>query len=695
MPQKKIPVKNKGTSGGAAAAAGISFQQSVAALAMTHAALDLKDYPLLGIVDDFGLKSIHLETPDVIDDVVLIGRANRILIQAKRTVALSDLPTSEYSSALKQFVTHHFTARADNDRYILATSTRSSDRIIFDLRKLTESVRLNANALQDNPLTEKEIDVVTKTHKLISHHISTVFNRPALQSEIDEVFASIWVLPLDLDSGGRDEFTAITLLRSRSKVPPKLVWAVLLTLARSLAEQRTSVDIKGLRERVDQYLFAATQTKTFSDEFKFQLIRHNNMAAGKEVLIFDKFLGTDGYSIAEFSRFGTDGIRRIKFKGNDCILSDGSTHQYIYRSATMIGTTRFLEANLPLFENDKVTILPYTGDDNLDDSPWAKIHAELLDSKIHEKANFLTCLSCGDPISENKATLIEVDEEGHQGDIGFVHGRCHQARYRVLGELQSELFSKYSALIDFDFESWILANKFGPGILFSKALPAATARIAWKHGVPPLARGKWCIQILLDDGGSHYVTERGKVHRFGSDKISSAVEFINGNIAEGIKRRDPCCVTPDHSIFGTFSTIAPSLKVGERPLKWKEAKAVEFTSAIDEAYSSKQNYYAPLTVLINRETGEPLIMDGGAIFILSSPLDLATSIDNWRDAGMRIFNYGVSIIKNDAEFDAFAQSSLRSDVAIIIDPFLDLKGNLLKGYVVESFGEMFDEDEKI
>lgn len=687
MSIKKQEIDNKGSAGGAAAAGGISFQVSVAALAMVHAVLELDDYSVLGIEDDFSLCSVHLETAHAVDDVVLIGDSGRALIQAKRTIVLSDKVTSQYSAALSQFVTHHFTARKPGDRYLLATSTRSSGRIIFDLRKLTESVRLNAAGLRDNPLTDAESEVIRKTHKLIAHHIAAVCRRDALQTEVDEVFASIWVLPLDLDAGGRDEMTAITLLRSRSKVSPKLVWGAITVLAETLAVQRASVDLNGLQDRIGRYLLPIERKKTVEDEFEFDMVKVNQIAAGKEVVLFDEFLGTEGLSIVEFYRFSEDGNQRIKFRGDICTLSDGSVHRYSYRSATTVGLTRFLEANKTRFLNSKLTLVPYNGQDNPNDGPWALARQELLTGLMNARLSLLKCVICDDPISEDRALLVEIDEEDLTHDCGYAHARCHRPSLRVLGEIQSALFAQFGALKDFDYQAWILANKHGPGILYSMKPLEPIAIMGWKPGTPRSIRGQRCIQLILDDKSSYYVTNRGRVERFGTESVDKDVAVMNERLSASWKRRDPWCVTPDYSMFGNFSTIAPTLKPGERLLRCTEARAAEFTAAIDKAYSSPQNFYTPVAILSDRKTGNPIEINQ-AIFLVSEPLELTSWLENWEEAGLQVPEYSVVILEKDEDFDALMLRCLRTGLQLFIDPLFDLRGDLMKGYDVQPLEEI-------
>jgi len=326
--------KTRGTSGGAAAAVGIGFQARVAALAMAHALIDNDDLTSLTLDAGATLSSIHLETEDDIDDVVVLGDRFRMLIQAKRNVSASDGPASEFSSAIGQFVRHHRSARQAGDRYVLATTLRSSDRIVYDLRKLTESLRLNADALRSDPLTKAESDVLRKTRQLVSGHLQALNPGEVTEAEIDEILRSIWILPLDVESGGRDEALAVTLLKRRSIVEPKLIWSALLELASTLAQRRGSVDLAGLRNRFSHLIKPAGEQKTAEDEVRPRLQQMNQVSAGKEVAVLEGFPNSGEITIAEFYRFAEDGRRRLAFKGDVCTLMNGEKYKLLYRSAT-------------------------------------------------------------------------------------------------------------------------------------------------------------------------------------------------------------------------------------------------------------------------------------------------------------------------------------------------------------------------
>ena len=156
--------------GGAATNSGIDFQQRIAALVLSHMLVDVNNYSALQLGDELNVNEVRFETNNNIDDLVLQTTSGRVLIQAKRSLSLSDSTNSEFSAVLKQFVAQYVDDNANTDTYLLATSSRSSQRITKELRKLTEAARLNETGSTDNPLTKAEEEVLGKTRGVIQAH---------------------------------------------------------------------------------------------------------------------------------------------------------------------------------------------------------------------------------------------------------------------------------------------------------------------------------------------------------------------------------------------------------------------------------------------------------------------------------------------------------------------------------------------
>lgn len=694
MGKKKANSDGAGSAGGAAAAAGVGFQKRLAAYAMTHAAVGLNDLSALDLGTDFDIKSIHLETSLEVDDLLLKGKSTRALIQAKRTVDISDSPKSTFSDAIGQFVRHHFTSRQPGDRYILATSMRASGRVVYELRKLTESVRLNAKALVDDPLTKAEKEVVEKTQKLISHHISASRPGPVTESDIHEVFSSIWVLPLDIEVGGRDEATAVNILRSRSKVDPTLIWKMLIDIADSLMTKRGSIDLNGLQSRLGGLFKSAEKEKKVEDEFSFEVVQMNDLACGVEVVVFDQAFESKKVAIIEFGRFNDDGTRPLRFEGNLCFLNDGEGQPYLFRSATMAGLERFFERKLHTIQGCEVIIMPRPEGANPNDTPRALAHRELITKIMQKRDNPLSCMVCGLAVSENKALIAEIDEEGYELDAGFVHWHCHRPSLRVLGEVQSELFAKFNALRNFDYLAWIRAMRYGQGMLFDMPLPPEVLPLAWNSKAYAKFGGKWSVQISTEDGSSFIATERGRVSRYSEEEISEIVENFNDWIESSEREKNPMCISADKQHCAPYSAIIRIIP-GEKPIRWIRAAPVPFTKAIEVAYSTRGNYYAPVVLLVTLKDDVPVVFKNenhsDALFLISDPFRLAAHIENWKCAGYAIPEFGLHVITNDQAFDALARRCQDEGTQIFFNPAFDLEGKLVRGIVLRTLEDILEE----
>lgn len=121
------------------------------------------------------------------------------------------------------------------------------------------------------------------------------------------------------------------------------------------------------------------------------------------------------------------------------------------------------------------------------------------------------------------------------------------------------------------------------------------------------------------------------------------------------------------------------------------AEAVRYTRAIGGAYSAFENFYTPLAILLEEETGLPISI-AGAIFLVTNPLRLERFVDNWAKAGIELPDFVVSTIECDDEFDKFARKVKDEGEAVIIDPMLNMFGDLASGFVIENYYEIVGHD---
>lgn len=122
--------------GGAATNAGIDFQQRISALFMTHMLMDLAFIDDLGMERNSKIQSLQFESDEAIDDLVVRTDLGTVYIQAKRSINCSQNEESEFSKVIKQFVEQYSRGTSENDKFVLATTSKSSSKITRDLKKL-------------------------------------------------------------------------------------------------------------------------------------------------------------------------------------------------------------------------------------------------------------------------------------------------------------------------------------------------------------------------------------------------------------------------------------------------------------------------------------------------------------------------------------------------------------------------------
>ncbi|MFV0349616.1 MAG: hypothetical protein ACK5JO_13625 [Halodesulfovibrio sp.] len=136
------------TGGGAATNAGIDFQARVAAYFMTHMALEMPISTLNLIEFNSYPVEIFFETSKSVDDInVHLSDKTTLLIQAKRTVNLSESQESDFGKSLKQFIADYASSGSKSNVYILAIGSGSSSKVRCVLKKILNSIRANKKGL--------------------------------------------------------------------------------------------------------------------------------------------------------------------------------------------------------------------------------------------------------------------------------------------------------------------------------------------------------------------------------------------------------------------------------------------------------------------------------------------------------------------------------------------------------------------
>lgn len=677
--------------GGAATNSGIDFQHRVGAAAMLSMLGEIPDLVWLWR-DSAGEEVLELrfETRDEVDDLVIVTSGPRLLVQAKRSLSLSASDDSEFASVLRQFVDQFMREPDADDVYMLATSQSASRRITEDLRKLTEAARLNELGPAANPLSRAEEEVLATTRARLEREFEQRAGRQMTSSERDALLARIHVSVLDVERGGSLEGAVLTVIGGRTAASPEAAWGSLIALGLSLATDRLSIDRPALEERVGRF-FARPHGREVAPEEAVRIaLEGGQLSAGREVV-----LALDGEDdtrllLVELIRFGDDGKRRVRFVDGSLEFANGLRWKVLRRTSTFAGMERMIETDPSILEGRAIYLLPIQSDDDPDLSPWAIAHAEMCHRELEGRVQVLDCLRCGRPISEGMPASVEIDEEGLPHEMGLVHTTCVRPTHRITGRVSVPAFEDHPLPPDFDHRTWVSTRPRGQAAFngMSPALQGRIAIVGWKPGRPASGIGDWGVAYHLEDGSVRYVRERARLLRMSKAEAEAAAGEMNESIAAAAARNDPVCVAERTGTYGRSSLLLQT-DPGVTHLKVLSMEARELTRATVAAHDDVDNFYAPLVSLVDADTGVPFAL-GGTRVLLTDPMRFAASVENWERTGITVPALATTVIRSDAEFDAFVVAAMRDGAGVVIDPTLAPSGEEVTGFVVADADELFE-----
>jgi hypothetical protein len=632
-------------------------------------------------------EQVRFETSDGIDDIVIVTPQRKILIQAKNSISLSKGDGSDFAKVIRQFVIQAGHGARD-DHYVIAVSLAASSMIRIILRKLCESYRLNDSGAGENPLTEDETEALEIVNTRIQREYQHLTGRACTERYRVDLLKQIYVRTLDVAEGGATELLAVTALAPASLADPTLLWRNLITICLTLARDRLSIDADGLSTRISALIRQSASRREDAESSGISGVsikRRGVTSMGREVILARDENGR--LILTDFRRFGEDGTKRLRFASGFLELPRGVRWQVIRRTATFTGMEREIEDRGLVQRKDDVLVIE-TSLGDLDDEPVAKAHAAAHDRRMRELPNPMTCIACGRPISENNSYEIEIDEIGHPYEVGMVHRDCLMPTHRILGILENEVFAKNPNLVDFDFQTWVRNLKSGQGVFnwWRESGRTGVIPIAWNPDNAKAATGSFGVAYELDDGTTHYVTTRGKVHRMTRRQAEQAAEELNNSITLARGSGNPFCVASDGT-FGPYSALVSPQD--PNPSRVIAAHAQALTQATVEAHKKVDNYYAPLFYMTSRETGQIFNIEN-AVILLSNPLQSDSMTENWKNAEITFPLYSTTILAEDRDFDLFMRELQHDSMVAVVDPIFNASGQQIGGFLIAPFIDIQD-----
>lgn len=682
--------------GGAAVHAGVNYQQRISAILLIslYSKFDLSNF--FEHTTPLTPEAVSYETAAAIDDInIKCKEATEVFIQAKRSISLSERDTSEFVSVIDQFVRSFLMHPSSDHLYILITSPSSSKRVIYDLKKILDSIRLNDTAFESNPLSKQESTVLA-TYKSV---FSACYKKHSETEETDAVFVDfskkVMVLAWDVESGMSFEKVAIVLLHSNGFSIPQLIWNHLIAQSVYYASQRMSLDYMGIKGILDKYKFedmSADEIEPLINELLGPgLIDVEKMPVGKEVLLVASFKEEVNVILVECPRFDKNGDKRKLIEGANVLLDNGKTQvPIIQRFASVEAFKHFCNQNPEIATDKSLGIMSIGDTKNIENSMAARSYRDICTKLFRDNKQLDKCLHSGRSCLTNNAYLVELDSPALPPAVGLVCADELRPLDRILGFRESNTDED---LPNIDLAAWLTAIQKGQGLVNSvHDMPIMEQQIivGWNDANPNESSYRYCIKFSMEDGSFKYSYIRGKIHRLPKYEAEAQNVFFNKKIIEMNDAGNPFCLNSETWAIGPISFLEQTKKSNEVILKVVQAEVCKYSDILGKTYNRCENYYAPLCSIRSASTDQTLVLDK-MVPLLSDPFSLNKMLINWAKVGIEIGDVVLSVIKNDYEFDDFIREIMKDGLMPVIDPLMHEDGSAAGGIMIKTIEELKQE----
>lgn len=686
--------------GGQATNSGIDYQQRIAAwcLINQYSNFDISTY-FDHVVEELIIEKIHFETDAPIDDLNLACKNfKKIFLQIKRSLSLSDKKTSDFYMSIKQFVQEFIKNEKTLNYFGLITSSDSSSKITNDLKKIIISIRLNPNALEENPLNVSEVDTYNKFEIIFNTIYEELKGSPSSKEIFHSFIKRILIGIIDVESGNTVEIASFMLLKSFGFKKPELIWAILIKNSLLYAKERLSITEEHLKNTFDKYL-EEEDNKSLDESqielLKTEIILQGEYSTAKEVLLIESFIDNADYMIVELHRFKDDCQMKHTFYGHNKIKISKDEWTIIQRFSTMSGMERYVIENKALYSKKKVVIIPANETETIEETDCAKLYKSYLQSLIEKNTNVLLCLHCGKRITEDNSIIIEVEDKNTAPAIGIAHKICLRPIDRILGTVQIPERKIESNLETFDFNLWVSLMMKGQSMLnavkdsnsfFDGKIPI----IGWNSNEEYDSDYSYCIKFILEDGSNSYAYKRNRIERVSLPQAEEYLMLFKESQEMHYKKNDPLSILSINQTYGAYSQLIKIKKAEEKILEIKSAEVAKYSKLIAKVFDRDLLWYAPLCLIRDKNT-EAILNLSNVIPILSDPLQFSSFLENWKELDFNVGDCELKIIKSDKDFDNYMRMFFGDKKIPILDPLFDKNFELVKGFLVKDFQKMVKE----
>ncbi len=682
---------------------GINFQQRIAALSLVAQYVDFDLSSTLRIDEKLEIESVHFETDDPIDDLKLICKNCKVFLQIKRALSFQTDGGTDFYSVIDQFIAQFVKKEKSKEYYVLATSTNSSNAIIQELSKITESIRLNDHTYKDNPLNKSEKITFDKYEKLFYEIFLLRTRKNATENDFIAFSQRFHIAVIEIEEGRPNEQVAKILLSGKNFLDTHLVWSVLIANSLEYARKRQSVNKQAIEKILQRYIkveeIEISENEGLQELFDTEIISNGCFPVAKEVVMVESIDDGHDYLIMELYRFADDGKKKHDYYSNKLKLEKVlEEFVVIQRAATFQGLERYIEQNEKRFKDKKIAIIPSNPDYNIEDEehkPVAELHKKYLQDLAKKNKNLFVCLHCEKGLNIHNSTVVEIDDLDSKPAIGAVHDSCLRPIDRIIGKAMVPTQKRESRLASFDYKTWAKLLMRGQGMLNglkrTRDFKRSTLVAAWSANEKEFRDYSFCLKIILEGDYVVHMTDRGRIHRFNKLEAEEAKNEMMENLTKARELKDPICYTDKNHTFGHKSQLEVIKDENEKVLEIKNIEVSKYSKLL-EKFDQDIYFYAPVCILRHFEE-EMIITFNNIVPLISDPLEFEDIFKSWSNFGftMPIEDIELKIIKSDLEFDSFMRDFFRTGMNPIIDPIFGADGNLNSGIIIKHREQMMAE----
>ncbi len=435
------------------------------------------------------------------------------------------------------------------------------------------------------------------------------------------------------------------------------------------------------------------------EEVKSYESQEKRLSTGKEILLIESFIKEGEIMVVELFRFEDDGKKKHHFSDGalKMVTKKGEATEWkvIRRFATWQGFTRFWDESGASYEGKKPIVLRADESiEEVEDTDAAIDYNDTLKDLLESNREPLRCLHCGEMISSNDSSMVEIDEAGLKLSAGNVHNACLRPLDRIIGKsILPE--GGLKNVVSFDSRKWLELLRHGQ-FHWGNALRASNGNPIWTltwNRQHISNTGDYCIRQILDNGKAKYIRLGKQIQRFPETRIDEELAFMKKAWKDSITAGDPFAYTDKQYLFAVVSELEKRKQPDEKILHILDLEKVKYSRQIESETENIDNDYAPVGLVVIPGTMQ-IVNFGNCIPIIFDPAKFDILHKNWNESGYTIGPCGIKIIESDREFDLFLMTVLEEGMQPIVHPMFDKEKELISGTYLQDIRYFTEQNEE-